>query len=708
MTGGEGEAFGSAGKKRKRLTQACIVCRKKKTKCDGVRPICGNCSRLHQDCQYIASNKKRGPRQSHIDLLEKRLSKMEAMLNRESQSEQPDDEGLFPTSSEPNEDLIQEPQSLDEQPAGNNLLPSTAVVNHLVELYFKHLYGTFPIFDRETLLKDIREGKCSRFLLFAILAVAARFSDMPEVKENPPWQAGEKYACKARSFLGNVIDEPCIANVQGLVLLSMHEYGCGRGPRCWMYCGIAIRLMGRMALEMDLHKEIITNKFGEMIPIEQWVEYEVRRKLFWDLFLQDKFASAATGRPPCLQEEDCDVLLASEEESLVSKEQFCSVSINGETVVRFELGWPAHIIWETVLLGRVTKFVNRSMKRRNTFTPDDPDSEFAQLDRQIDDWEKNLPLHMRNTPANLERHRSSLSNDSSRFVLAHVLHNALIVLLHRPALVLAEGPLSEDVRPEIRDHILLSVDKCMTAADNVTVMLKNINSRLELLPPFLTYLAYIMATIVVNNSFSPKPEEAQRAQMALAEHFRLLQAMRSYWAMADKLYFMIRDLYAMHKNVMRRMTCKESDNESVDKVMQSQPSRTWPTQSPQQPQPLPVVDTTFGRTDNIYETTLEQPNPTSDQVLVSSTVRRMPLADLSLSTSDWASLTDWQQGAYQETIMATRQTIGRTVGATDFLQGPTIFDDMGMVDAFSLDLDLDIFDTGQLQQAQAVGRKLGN
>ncbi|ORX88388.1 hypothetical protein K493DRAFT_319513 [Basidiobolus meristosporus CBS 931.73] len=53
--------------KRKRLTQACDTCRKKKIKCDGDRTGCSNCARLKVDCTYLPSLKKRGPRQGQSD-----------------------------------------------------------------------------------------------------------------------------------------------------------------------------------------------------------------------------------------------------------------------------------------------------------------------------------------------------------------------------------------------------------------------------------------------------------------------------------------------------------------------------------------------------------------------------------------------------------------------------------------------------------------
>src|SRR3954453_24191631 len=66
--------------KRKRLTQACDACRKKKVKCSGEKPSCNNCTRLGTTCTYLPSTRKRGPRVGLVESLEKRLQQMEKLL----------------------------------------------------------------------------------------------------------------------------------------------------------------------------------------------------------------------------------------------------------------------------------------------------------------------------------------------------------------------------------------------------------------------------------------------------------------------------------------------------------------------------------------------------------------------------------------------------------------------------------------------------
>jgi hypothetical protein len=54
---------------------ACVLCRKRKLRCDGARPTCGTCMRLSHDCAYDEVRKKSGPKRGYVKLLEQRLRK---------------------------------------------------------------------------------------------------------------------------------------------------------------------------------------------------------------------------------------------------------------------------------------------------------------------------------------------------------------------------------------------------------------------------------------------------------------------------------------------------------------------------------------------------------------------------------------------------------------------------------------------------------
>lgn len=52
---------------------ACVVCRKRKLRCDGSKPSCGTCARLQHDCAYDEVRRKSGPKRGYVKQLETRL-----------------------------------------------------------------------------------------------------------------------------------------------------------------------------------------------------------------------------------------------------------------------------------------------------------------------------------------------------------------------------------------------------------------------------------------------------------------------------------------------------------------------------------------------------------------------------------------------------------------------------------------------------------
>ena len=64
-----GEDTGMA--KSKRI--ACVICRKRKLKCDGNKPKCATCARLGHNCAYDEVRRKSGPKRGYVKDLEARL-----------------------------------------------------------------------------------------------------------------------------------------------------------------------------------------------------------------------------------------------------------------------------------------------------------------------------------------------------------------------------------------------------------------------------------------------------------------------------------------------------------------------------------------------------------------------------------------------------------------------------------------------------------
>jgi hypothetical protein len=59
---------------------ACVICRKRKLRCDSEKPSCGTCARLGHDCAYDEVRRKSGPKRGYVKALEARLGTFKAAL----------------------------------------------------------------------------------------------------------------------------------------------------------------------------------------------------------------------------------------------------------------------------------------------------------------------------------------------------------------------------------------------------------------------------------------------------------------------------------------------------------------------------------------------------------------------------------------------------------------------------------------------------
>lgn len=52
-----------------------------------------------------------------------------------------------------------------------------------------------------------------------------------------PRSLGEYFADRAKALLEIELDDPCVATVQALAMLSSYEVGCNKDSRGWLYSG---------------------------------------------------------------------------------------------------------------------------------------------------------------------------------------------------------------------------------------------------------------------------------------------------------------------------------------------------------------------------------------------------------------------------------------------------------------------------------------
>ncbi|KAI1505965.1 nitrogen assimilation transcription factor nirA [Biscogniauxia marginata] len=168
----------------------------------------------------------------------------------------------------------------------------TALVQHLLALYFCWEYPTFASLSKEHFLKDFLSGNhryCSPILMNALLALGCRFSTQPNTRANPsePRTSGDHFFKEALRLFYRETNHHTLTTIQALGIMSIREASCGRDSESWYYAGQSVRL----ALEMGLHR---INGDGD----GDEDEVAVKAATFWGAFALDHAWSLATGSLP--------------------------------------------------------------------------------------------------------------------------------------------------------------------------------------------------------------------------------------------------------------------------------------------------------------------------------------------------------------------------------------------------------------------------
>ncbi|EXJ82083.1 hypothetical protein A1O1_08152 [Capronia coronata CBS 617.96] len=528
---------------------ACILCRKRKLKCDGHKPSCGTCARLSHDCEYSEERKKSGPKRGYVKLLEARLKQVENLLeSRETPREAgpstaqtstapetyvsgpsipPIDIPAFGDASMP--DLIPDDNYTDPPLGGiNNLtlnagddftwemiglgleeaLPAREVMDELNEIYFEKVHPSLPMIHKARFLASMDLAPLARpapSLRYAMWTNVCAMTPKYSVYAEHFYKRAHKYA-QMDEMRGHGESMITIAHCQAWTLLASYEFKHMYFPRAWMSVGKAARL----AQMMGLHRQdrVGLDVKQTLPPPRDWTDREERRRTFWAAYCQDRYASVGTGWPMVIDEQDILTNLPASDKAFNSGQpeptpQLSDI-LNGEGAS--SLSPFGGIILLATLYGRNLTHLHRPDQQDKDY---DLNGAFWKRHRFLDNILLNtslsLPSHLR-LPAGL--------NDPNTVFLNMNIHTATICL-HQAAIFKADhNRLPAQISAE-------SKRRCIVAADQITNIMKMISHiDLSMMNPFLAFCLYVAARVFVQYLKARREDAAVKSSL----HF-LLSAM---------------------------------------------------------------------------------------------------------------------------------------------------------------------------------------
>ncbi|KAM4065972.1 fungal specific transcription factor [Hirsutella rhossiliensis] len=292
-----------------RESMNCKSCRKRKIKCNRLRPACEACQIFQCPCIYDAIPKKRGPKTDVLEALLKRVDGLEAKLkdkNLDDSSSKTSDQASD-EASEQRPEPLSKPPTTDRSPLAGAYYstprgsPASPVhIGALVHTYFTRFHGKpYYILDESSVRQRIRQSQLPDYLCYAICAVAARHTPLHHGQQAAA-QLSRDYAACARRSLDT--DEPSIDALQALLLLVLAFVASGKGKKAYMLMTSAIG----MATALELNREVVDAQ-ACITPVQR----ELRRRLFWTCYLLDRSLACGSKRPSLIRDKSIALRLPS-------------------------------------------------------------------------------------------------------------------------------------------------------------------------------------------------------------------------------------------------------------------------------------------------------------------------------------------------------------------------------------------------------------
>ncbi|KAJ3474664.1 hypothetical protein NLG97_g9744 [Lecanicillium saksenae] len=341
---------------------ACEECRRRKSKCDRIRPQCGACEDMGATCVFPEKRLQRGPKKGQMNALRTRVATLEKQLRLERQQEKNVAPAVGSTAAEDvsvssienllGTDLFMDMRAPSQLPpvhfhapgsghvdsfltggefyrdwaeparstnshtrsTDSNLNLTALMCADLDELYFERVYPVAPIIHRR--LYNFWQGSPNihpsrTALQHAMWAVAAAVSTQFR-------HIADTLAAEARHTLDSLCspnESPSLAKIQAWLMLAHYDALCKSEHEATVTAGRAIRLVQLAKLHDVDAEDVAAQGFGGSgvsTPVSlpgAWEEkdcfakVEEKRRTFWLAYWVDRFWLMRSDWPLSIQDD---------------------------------------------------------------------------------------------------------------------------------------------------------------------------------------------------------------------------------------------------------------------------------------------------------------------------------------------------------------------------------------------------------------------
>ena len=194
-------------------------------------------------------------------------------------------------------------------------LPPYDLLYALVDLYFKHINTWCPILHRKTTLDSLfgpsMIEETDKILLHAIVATTLRYSTDARLTAE---RRTHYHAVSKQRVILYGMENSSVKSLQALVILALDLCGDSNGPPGWNIMALITRAVVQLGLAVETNSFSVSPNYASIYTLRamilpeprDFIEEESRRRLFWMVYLLDRYATIATAFEFALNDKEID------------------------------------------------------------------------------------------------------------------------------------------------------------------------------------------------------------------------------------------------------------------------------------------------------------------------------------------------------------------------------------------------------------------
>lgn len=409
-----------------------------------------------------------------------------------------------PSLTSPGSQIMYQNQTVYPDPTQQ--LPPYDLLYSLVDLYFKHINSWLPLLNKKTTM-DALFGQspleeADRILLHALVATSLRFSNDHRLTLESKQQFHD-FSKQRVQLYG--LETSSVRALQALVILALDVTGDTNGPPGWNLLALISRSMIQLGLSVEttssltqpMYPSIATLRASVLPEPKSWVEDEERRRVFWSVYLLDRYATIATAFEFALDENEVDRRLPCRDDLFAANKPvetcwFRSTESNRfSTTVMDNLGSFSYHCELLGILSRIHQFLKRPMDIGSLSDVEQWQGSYRSLDSELNTWHFNLPDEF----ANLSRMIKSTTmakNTNCGWIMLHAAYSLTVIRLNSSAAYPA-------AKSAIFAPSYSAMQRCLAAVDNIRQLCNHVvnNAILDKLGPPFAFALWVAARVVL-------------------------------------------------------------------------------------------------------------------------------------------------------------------------------------------------------------------